>query len=383
MKILIINAGSLPIPSVKGGAVENLTEMAISDQSITKGNDITVVSVYNEVAQKKSSDFNCKFIYIKETVMFKFFRILRTLFNRLNFCYIGNEYIHEVYKYLKKNNSYYDKVIIENAPRFALILKHKFSDELILHLHNDYLSPHEKFGEQIINEFDEIYCNSKFVISEVNRVISTNKTKLLYNGIDLNRFRSLGVSDINRNMYNIHKNDKVFIYSGRIVPEKGICELIEAFTSLKQNNCKLLVIGSLNGASKKFRKRILELINNNSNIILSGYIPYEEIHNLYSLGYFGVVPSKCNEAFGLSALEMLAAGLPVICSDDGALSEIVNDECGYIVSKKKLVSNLKAKILVAINLDSSIYEKMSSNAILSSKSFSKEKYISNFKKMIS
>ena len=80
---------------------------------------------------------------------------------------------------------------------------------------------------------------------------------------------------------------------------------------------------------------------------------------------------------------MLAAGLPVICSDDGALSEIVNDECGYIVSKKKLVSDLKAKILVAINLDSSIYEKMSSNAILSSKSFSKEKYISNFKKMIS
>ena len=184
-------------------------------------------------------------------------------------------------------------------------------------------------------------------------------------------------------MYNIHKNDKVFIYSGRIVPEKGICELIEAFTSLKQNNCKLLVIGSLNGASKKFRKRILELINNNSNIVLSGYIPYEEIHNLYSLGYFGVVPSKCNEAFGLSALEMLAAGLPVICSDDGALSEIVNDECGYIVSKKKLVSDLKTKILVAINLDSSIYEKMSSKAILSSKSFSKEKYISNFKKMIS
>lgn len=383
VKVLIINAGSLPIPSVKGGAVENLIELAAFDETINCQNDITIVSVFDPEAEMESKQYNCDFIYVKETLLFKIFRVFRALFNKLNIFYIGNEYIYRVNKILKKQKKYYDKIVIENAPRFSLILKHKYSKELILHLHNDYLSTEEKYADKIIDEFDKIYCNSKFIIDEVNSARRNDKTELLYNGVDLNKFKKINSCDDIYRKYNLSHNDRIFVYSGRIVREKGILELVEAFNRLKFDNCKLLIIGSLNNIDRKFKKNLMKEAEKNSNIIFCGYVPHSEIQKLYSIGYFGVVPSKCNEAFGLSALEMIAMGLPVICSDDGALPEVVSSDCGMIVDKNNLVLGLSDAIVSAFYMNDSDYKILSNNAVKSAGKFSSKQYINDFKKMIS
>ena len=87
-KILIINYGNKPLPDVKGGGVESLIQMYISQ---CKDLDITVISYYDELAYEKSKEYkNVNFIYIKETLKFKVFRIFRLLLNKYTNFYIVN-----------------------------------------------------------------------------------------------------------------------------------------------------------------------------------------------------------------------------------------------------------------------------------------------------
>jgi len=382
MKILIINGGALPVPSVKGGAVETLVDHALKDCSISSEFDITVFSVYDNLALQNVGKYNIEFKFINEGFWYKIGKIIRAIINRLNIIYIGNQYISTIYKIMKKENLYYDKIIVENSPRFALILKHQFSDKIILHLHNDYLNTSEKFSKQIVDEYDEIYCNSNFVIREVNKIMPQNKTKLLYNGIDLTRFTKNKNKNNLRKKYNITEQDKVFVYSGRIVPEKGVLELIKAFLKLNDNHSKLLIVGDITNKKNHFIEEIKYLSVDNHNIIFTGYVSQDKINEIYSMCDFGVVPSKCNEAFGLSAAEFLAVGLPVIYSNDGALDEVVDLSCGLDVDKLNLEKTLVEKMEMAIHLSDAEYQVKSKNARNKAKQFSLKKYIDGYHSML-
>ncbi len=118
-------------------------------------------------------------------------------------------------------------------------------------MHNDFLNKHTKNVNKIINSYDEIWALSEFVKHRIIEINKSAKVKVLYNGVDLKLFsnkKNILVQESVKNKYNINSNEKVFIYCGRIVEEKGIKQLILAFNNLCKNveNIKLLVIGSYN-----------------------------------------------------------------------------------------------------------------------------------------
>jgi glycosyltransferase involved in cell wall biosynthesis len=155
-------------------------------------------------------------------------------------------------------------------------------------------------------------------------------------GIDTNKFNRENIEE-NR-VINLKKElhiplDCIIIgFSGRFVRDKGIIELIDAFTqlSLKDNNVYLLLIGIIEERDA-IPSSIIEDINNNPNIITTGYVDNSIIQNYYALMDIYILPSY-REGFPTSILEASAMSLPVITTKvTGCIDAIIENKTGIFV----------------------------------------------------
>ena len=200
--------------------------------------------------------------------------------------------------------------------------------------------------------------------------------------MDIEKFQKFDKNKIKniRDKYGIQDNDYVYLYSGRLVPEKGVKELITAFNMLNDKNIKLLIIGSF-GYGKNSKSDYLhdlsELSKNNKKVVFTGYIDYREISNYYHIANVGIIPSTWEEPFALTVIENLASGHPVIITDSGAMPEIVNDKCALIIKKTDIINELYKALKI-------IRKKhfKPDDCISSSQLFSKNIYVENFIKNI-
>ena len=138
-KIAFISAGYLPLPSVKGGAVETLIDTLLASSKISEKYQIDVYSIYDKEAidVAKNQD-KINYIYIKSS--FIFVKAFRYLINKYTKKYIGNDYITKLIKKYRKKLLNYDYVIVENKPEYGLILRKFVKGKLIFHSHNDFLN---------------------------------------------------------------------------------------------------------------------------------------------------------------------------------------------------------------------------------------------------
>lgn len=335
-KVLIINSGDLPLPPTSGGAVEKLVDDFCSYRNSNQKFEITVYSKYDKNASKIKTNYIIKYIRMSKRlhIIYKaFYHIINNISGR----FISNEFIHKVKKNIVKEKVKYDILIIENSPQYINVIPKEFYNIAILHLHNDYINIDMRYSKDIIKKYDYIYCVSKFIEQRILKVSANYKgTRILYNGVDLRE----SVNNINiRKKYCINANNKIIVYSGRIVPEKGICDVIDIFNSKKFKNLTLLIIGKYNFSTKY-----------SDNIVFTGYIRHEDLMGIYKQCDYGIVPSKCNEAFGVSAIEFLKMQLPIIYTNDGALPEIVNEKCGILVDKNNFYDEM-VSILSKIDND--------------------------------
>lgn len=381
MNLLIINYMALPLPPSKGGAVEYLVDAFLKDNEKTHNHNITLYSIYDQEAEKQSKEYKYtrfKFIKIKG-LLDKIDRIVRHLINRHAHIYIGNTYISKIIK-AEKDRDKYDAIIIENAPEFGLKIPQQYRNKLILHLHNDYLNSKTKMAQKIFDCYDKIYTISNSLGDCVQSIEKSHKVMTLYNGIDLKRFfydENLRIAL--RKKYNINNDDFVFMYCGRLVPDKGVYELVKAFSDIKNQNIKLLIVGGT-GYSKNeesdYIKSIKEIADNR--VILTGFLPYYQMAQMYSIPDVGVVPSMCNDGFNLTVVEFSACMVPLIISDRGAMKELVSDEYAIIAQcdedfAKNIYNSLKYLIDNAEKIPA-----MRTKALENSKRFGIDKYCERF-----
>lgn len=376
MKLLIISAGVHPVPPVNGGAVENLMDIYLKDND---KNEINVLSIWDEKLQKFNYKYkNCSFHFIKKNKVYDSIvlcceKILRRVFG----IYFGTPYIRKACSYIKKRNDKFDLIIVENMPQYGPKIKKVSEDKLVLHLHNDYLNKDSFKCKENYSSFDKIICVSNFISNRVREVVNKkdNKVFTLYNGVDLNKFsKAVEFEDI-YDKYNIKKGKSNIIYSGRICPEKGVENLIDSFNKINNSNMQLIILGGYNYGTSKDNAFTLNLKNKSKgkNIVFTGYVSYEDISSLYSLADLGVIPSIINEACPLTAIEMMASGIPVICTNSGSLPELIDEKCGIIIDKNDLTNNLIFSIKNIFE-DKDKLSEYSKNAKVRSKKFAKEKY---------
>ena len=304
----------------------------------------------------------------------------RFIFQRLN-------YLNKVSKDLKRND--YDKVLLENHPTQYLALKwrknyKKYEGRYYYHCHNEF--PSEYGCDKIIKNTEKIICVSKYIKSTLERYnIAENKFVILRNGVDENKFNHEMSEnerlEIRKN-YNIKKDDIVLIYTGRIVPEKGVLELIKAFNQINEKNLKLLIVGSaLNAIKNKtlYEEKVEKEIDKNANIIFTGFIEYSYISDVYKISDIAVLPSLWNDPAPLTIIESMRCGLAIITTKSGGIPEYASINCATILDEKKenIIEKIKESITELCNNEEK-RRKMSLCSINESKKLDVRTYYSNF-----
>ena len=389
MRIAVLTSGILPVPAVLGGAVENLIDFYLEYNEAHHLHDITVYSVSNPKTKNHpaKTSKNNHYYYIDVNSIWA--KIMRKLYFYIH----GEEYHHyfieffleQSIKHIRQQN--YDCIILENRPSYALKLRAITDAKLVYHLHNEKLTPKEPSYQDIYNAASLIICVSDFITKSV-KAIEPNDTKCItvHNGINLNAF-STKSSNITRQDVGLNDQDFVLIYSGRINPEKGIKELTQAMNKLADYpQIKLLVIGSsfFGNATEDddFAKKLRDSTSNiQDRMFFTGYIPYKEVPSYLKLADLAIVPSMWDEAFGLTVLEAMAAGIPLITTKSGGIPEICKD-VACIINRENIVENL-TKAIVYLYHHPEIRANMLELSISRVQKFSKEKYAANFFKALS
>lgn len=160
------------------------------------------------------------------------------------------------------------------------------------------------------------------------------------NGIDLNHFNPNEISDNQKKQLKqelkINDEDFVFIFVGRLVGDKGINELIEAFSNLKSQNLKLLLVGPFEQELDPLLPETLAEIEQNKNIITVGF--QKDVRPYFAISNALVFPSY-REGFPNVVMQAGAMELPSIVSDINGCNEIiVNEQNGVIIPVKNTIT---------------------------------------------
>ena len=219
-----------------------------------------------------------------------------------------------------------------------------------------------------------VYPNSKGLYDFIlqNNFTQSNKLKIIANGssngIDTAFFSPDQVSETERvtlrEKLNIQPDDFVFVFVGRIVSDKGINELIKAFSQLQttENNeltgIKLLLVGGLESDLDPLNPETLAEINQNKDIISVGF--QQDVRPFFAISDALAFPSY-REGFPNVVMQAGAMGLPSIVSDINGCNEIiVEGENGLIIPPKN-VKKLKEKMLTLAK-DKNLYTKLKENS---------------------
>ena len=165
-----------------------------------------------------------------------------------------------------------------------------------------------KFGEKIAAKYaDEIIVLSKSVEKYFKETYNRN-TNFIPNGVNKPILRE---PKIIKEKYGIDK-DNYILFLARIVPEKGLHYLIEAYKQI--NTDKKLVIAGGASHTNDYLKKIKEMVKDNSNIIMTGFVQGQELDELYSNCYLYCLPSDI-EGMPLSLLEAMSYGCECLTSN--------------------------------------------------------------------
>ena len=198
-----------------------------------------------------------------------------------------------------------------------------------------FASKYIQFGEKVASKYaDEIIVLSKNV-QQYFLTTYQRKTRFIPNGVNRPIIRE--AKEI-LNQYGL-KEDSYILYLGRIVPEKGLRYLIEAFQQVQTD--KKLVIAGGSSDTQGFLDEIKELAKEDQRILFTGFVQGTILDELYSNAYIYTLPSDL-EGMPLSLLEAMSYGNCCLTSDISECKEVVEDKA--IVFQKSNVSDLKQKL---------------------------------------
>lgn len=152
------------------------------------------------------------------------------------------------------------------------------------------------------------------------------------------------------------KKDSYILYLGRLVPEKGIKYLVEAFKDVKTD--KKLVIAGGSSDTDEFSNELKEMAGDDERIIFTGFVQGEPLDELYGNAYIYTLPSDL-EGMPLSLLEAMSYGNCCLGSDIEECTSVVEDRA--IVFEKSNVEDLRKKLQEACD-DNEIVENYKKNA---------------------
>ena len=240
----------------------------------------------------------------------------------------------------------YDVVHIHaEGPAFFTWLPKLFSKKVIVTIHGlDWQREKWKsgFGAKFIHHgeknavkyADEIVVLSKGVQDYFKKEYG-RETVFIPNGVNRPKIQE---AELITKKYGLEKDSYIF-FLGRLVPEKGIRYLVEAFKNVKTD--KKLVIAGGSSDTDSFMNELKDLAKDDDRIIFTGFVQGQILKELYSNAYVYTLPSDL-EGMPLSLLEAMSYGNCCLVSNIPECTEVVEDKA--LVFKKSDVNDLLTKI---------------------------------------
>ena len=379
MKVLIVSPSMLPVPAVKGGAVEALIESLIKQNEQYKKIELTVVCSWTPDAEKKSKEYpNTEFIYIKNFESFeKTDDLIDCAKKAITKKYKKNHYVWKMHvircikKILMENE--YDRIVFQNSGYLLKSVRNKkllsrYKGRIYYHLHNDIPA----------NADLKVLAETKFILIReylqkgVIHLCGENSEKrcqIVKNGIDIHAFdgelTETGREAI-RCQLGVGKSQQMLIFVGRIKKQKGLNEVLTALEKLDSEKYVLVVVGSTNFAArdlsdyeKNVKRRCRHL---GKRVVFTGYISYGELWKYYKAADIAVLPSIWEEPAGLTMLEAAVCGLPVITTVSGGIPEYLKSDQAIFLKRDQRLADEIVRAVERITSDEEKYKELAERA---------------------
>ncbi len=232
-------------------------------------------------------------------------------------------------------------------------LKRKYDKPFLITVHGEDVTRYAKemlsapIVKSNLAQSDAIICQSKFLRKEIESIgIKNKKFFIIPMGAKLERFNPKDKIKA-REKLNLPKNKKVILFTGPLIPRKGVEYLIRAVKLIikKDKNIYCVVIGS--GSSEARLKVLSSSLNLDRYINFIGRKTNDEVADYMNACDLFVLPSL-NEGLPVVLCEALACGKPIVATKVAGTPELINKDVGYLVEPKN-VEDLEKKILLALN----------------------------------
>ncbi len=205
------------------------------------------------------------------------------------------------------------------------------------------------YVHRFLSPYDVIVCPSRKAQRYVQAVRPTQKTIVIPNGLDRDRFypRPLTKAEKRqvRRELGLSATDRVLLFVGRLGPEKRVMELLAALLPLlrEQPRLKLLLVGS--GRSRASLQRAARDSGCLGQILFIGAVPWTDTHCFYALADLFVTASL-SEIHPMTLIEAATCGLPIVARRDEAYADLVIDDYnGYLAESDRQLAGHVATLL--------------------------------------
>jgi len=170
-----------------------------------------------------------------------------------------------------------------------------------------------------------------------------NKFFIVPNGLDLSKFKKLPLKGAFKEKFPSLNGKRYILFLGRINLKKGIDILLESFKDVLgvYNDIYLVIVGSSDDNYLNILKKMIANMKIEDKVIFTGFLSGDEKLAAYVDAEFFVLPSR-SENFGMSVIEAMACGLPVLVSDKVGISKEISINASGIVFENEINKLTKA-----------------------------------------
>ncbi len=326
MNILMICTEKLPVPNIRGGAIQTYID-GVSTM-LAQHHRLTILGRTDPALPAEQQIGAVRYIRVPSEGIFDI-------------------YAQNVVQYLLGSGEQYDLIHIFNRPRLVLPVRQAAPrSRIILSMHNDMFEPGKidrAEASAAIEQTERIITISNYIGQRIASLYPQAQPKLrrIYSGVDLSRYapwleseEARRVREAVRDRYGLTSR-KVILFVGRLSRNKGPHVLVRAMWQLRHPDATLVIVGGAGYSDNSVSDYIAYLralaARSPTPVITTGYIPAQEVYRWFNAADVFVCTSIWNEPLARVHYEAMASGLPFITTARGGNPEVVTGDNGLLV----------------------------------------------------
>ncbi len=250
-----------------------------------------------------------------------------------------------------------------------------------------YFSPNAAWGRKVVQKLtrmlsarvDAMIAPSRKIEDVLEKYDVLCPVEVIPSGIDTDKFgKYIGTDSRHRirEQYGLSDDQTVLLYVGRLAKEKNILEILRCQKRVRRYGTTFMIVGD--GPYRAEIESQVKELGISDSVIFTGMIEPDKVAEYYQAGDF-FVSASTSETQGLTYVEALAAGIPLLCREDPCLAGVVdNGKNGWKFTDEESFENALTKWL---DMSAASRQQLRQNAVQSADKFSTRTFADRVEKL--